>query len=205
MADALAKPMTLESFLAWEERQELRYEFDGFRPIAMTGGTYAHARIQVSLLRILDNRLDGNPCKAVGSEMKLQTAISHSLPRRLRGWLGHSARGHARARPRRHLRDFEPEHGQSRSRREEGRIPSPSSVQSYVVLQQTRRSAQAFRRVGETTSDDDRTGKWTFEFIVGPDAAIALPEIAVTIPLAEIYDGILPESEHAALSDTLSG
>ncbi len=40
MADALAKPMTLESFLAWEERQELRYEFDGFRPIAMTGGTY---------------------------------------------------------------------------------------------------------------------------------------------------------------------
>jgi hypothetical protein len=24
MADALAKPMTLESFLAWEERQELR-------------------------------------------------------------------------------------------------------------------------------------------------------------------------------------
>ena len=48
MADALAKPMTLESFLAWEERQELRYEFDGFRPIAMTGGTYAHARIQIA-------------------------------------------------------------------------------------------------------------------------------------------------------------
>ena len=46
MADALAKPMNLESFLAWEERQELRYEFDGFRPIAMTGGTYAHAQIQ---------------------------------------------------------------------------------------------------------------------------------------------------------------
>ena len=45
MADALAKPMTLESFLAWEERQELRYEFDGFRPIAMTGGTYSHAQI----------------------------------------------------------------------------------------------------------------------------------------------------------------
>jgi len=53
MADALAKPMNLESFRAWEERQELRYEFDGFRPIALTGGTYAHARIQASVLRTL--------------------------------------------------------------------------------------------------------------------------------------------------------
>ena len=37
--------MTREKFLAWEEKQELRYEFDGFRPIAMTGGTYSHAQI----------------------------------------------------------------------------------------------------------------------------------------------------------------
>jgi hypothetical protein len=29
---ALRKPMTIEQFLAWEERQPLRYEFDGFQP-----------------------------------------------------------------------------------------------------------------------------------------------------------------------------
>ena len=34
---ALRKPMSLAEFLAWEERQELRYEFDGFQPVAMTG------------------------------------------------------------------------------------------------------------------------------------------------------------------------
>ena len=33
--------MSLEEFLAWEERQELRWEFDGFVPMAMTGGTAA--------------------------------------------------------------------------------------------------------------------------------------------------------------------
>ena len=43
------KPMSLEEFLAWEERQELRYEFDGLRPIAMTGGSSAHARVQRNL------------------------------------------------------------------------------------------------------------------------------------------------------------
>jgi len=42
---ALRKPMTLEQFLAWEERQELRHEFDGFQPIAMAGGTATHATI----------------------------------------------------------------------------------------------------------------------------------------------------------------
>ena len=29
---AVRKPMTLAEFLAWEERQELRYEFDGSEP-----------------------------------------------------------------------------------------------------------------------------------------------------------------------------
>ncbi len=47
---ALRKPMTLEEFLAWEEGQPLRYEFDGFQPVAMTGGTFIHAAIQRNLL-----------------------------------------------------------------------------------------------------------------------------------------------------------
>ena len=40
---AALQPMTMvEEFLAWEEAQQGRYEFDGFRPVAMTGGTFAH-------------------------------------------------------------------------------------------------------------------------------------------------------------------
>jgi hypothetical protein len=38
--------MTVAEFLAWEERQELRWEFDGFQPVAMTGGTRAHETIR---------------------------------------------------------------------------------------------------------------------------------------------------------------
>jgi hypothetical protein len=43
---ALRKPMTLPEFLEWESGQELRYEFDGFQPVAKTGGTRAHATVQ---------------------------------------------------------------------------------------------------------------------------------------------------------------
>ena len=198
MADAFAKPMILESFLAWEERQELRYEFDGFRPIAMTGGTFAHARIQVSLLRTLDNRLDGKPCKAVGSEMKLQTATGIRYPDAfvvcspipLNATLAHD--------PVVIFEILSPSTANDDLGAKKAEYEALPSVQSYIVLQQTHRSAQVFRRVGETTSDDEKTGEWTFEFIFGPDAAIALPEISVTIPLAEIYDGVLPEGEQPA-------
>jgi hypothetical protein len=34
---ALRKSMGVDAFLDWEKRQELRYEFDGFQPTAMTG------------------------------------------------------------------------------------------------------------------------------------------------------------------------
>ena len=46
---ALRRSMTLAEFLEWEERQPLRYEFDGVGPVAMTGGTYGHSSIQGNL------------------------------------------------------------------------------------------------------------------------------------------------------------
>ena len=58
--------MTLRQFLAWEERQELRYEFDGFQPIAITGGTIGHDRITFNPRKALDVRLAGNPCQPHG-------------------------------------------------------------------------------------------------------------------------------------------
>ena len=42
--------MSLAEFLAWEERQELRWEFDGFEPVAMTGGTAEHSIIERNLI-----------------------------------------------------------------------------------------------------------------------------------------------------------
>ena len=59
MSVALQKPITLAEFLAWEERQELRYEFDGFEPVAMTGGTIAHDRITFNLQKALDAQARG--------------------------------------------------------------------------------------------------------------------------------------------------
>ena len=53
----VSKPMTLAQFLAWEERQELRFEFDGVRPIERLSGTVAHAHIQTNLAVAIGGRL----------------------------------------------------------------------------------------------------------------------------------------------------
>ena len=37
MSSALPKPLALADFLAGKRAQELRFEFDGFQPVAMTG------------------------------------------------------------------------------------------------------------------------------------------------------------------------
>ena len=49
MDTVLDRPWTTESFLAWEDRQEFKYEFDGQRVIPMTGGSVAHQRIVANI------------------------------------------------------------------------------------------------------------------------------------------------------------
>src|SRR5438270_11601589 len=77
---ALPKPLTLDQFVDWEERQELRFEFDGVDIQAMTGGTLLHARIQVNLIAALHSRLRGGPCYVLGSELKVRTTTSIRYP-----------------------------------------------------------------------------------------------------------------------------
>ena len=42
---ALSKPMTQEEFFPWAQARDERYEFDGFQPVAMTGGSANHNRL----------------------------------------------------------------------------------------------------------------------------------------------------------------
>lgn len=72
MSQALA-PLTLEAFLEWERQQELRYEFDGVQPIAMTGGTVAHSIISTNIVVVLTSRLRGSGCRAFSSDVKIVT------------------------------------------------------------------------------------------------------------------------------------
>jgi hypothetical protein len=61
-----------------ENQQELKHEFDGFQPAAMTGLSAAHSRIQVNLLGLLFNALRSDRCQPHGSDLKVQVAGRNS-------------------------------------------------------------------------------------------------------------------------------
>ncbi len=71
---AAPHPTTAEAFLGWAESQPTRHEFDGIRPVAMTGGDLGHSRLIRNISRALANRLAGRPCDPLGPDAAIATA-----------------------------------------------------------------------------------------------------------------------------------
>lgn len=59
------EPWTVERFLAWEDKQEGKHEFDGARIIAVSGNSRGHQRVVSNLLRLLGDTLDPDRFDAV--------------------------------------------------------------------------------------------------------------------------------------------
>ena len=68
--------MTREQFLDWVERQEAPYEFDGFEPVAMTGGSLGHNLICHNIYDALRQRLRDSQWIAIGPDVAVATAGS---------------------------------------------------------------------------------------------------------------------------------
>ena len=183
---ALRKPMTLAEFLEWEERRPLRYEFDGVGPVAMTGGTAGHAQIQRNLAFALTARLRGKLCQFLGSDLKFQVAEGHV--RYPDGMVVCSPVDRTATVVYDPVVVFEV---LSQSTTHNDRIvkareyQATPSVQRYIMLEQDSVNAVIYARSGEA---------WTHEILVA-DSILALPEIEVELPLAELYEGIVFEAQ----------
>jgi Uma2 family endonuclease len=177
---ASQEPMTLEAFLEWEERQPLKYEFDGIRVRAMTGGSVNHSRVQRNLLSALTNRLRGGPCEPFGSDMKVITSHGARYPDasvvcvRLPG--AETSTQHATI----VFEVLSPStSGVDRFEKNQEYRDTPS-IQRYVILEQDRLAATVFNR---------ENSDWTGHLVTG-EIDLSLPEIGISIPLAEIYEGV---------------
>ena len=182
-------PMTLADFLAWEERQELRYEFDGFAPVAMTGGTLAHDTIQVNLLAALAGRLRGGPCRAHGSNLKVEVAGRIRYPGAFVTCGEPGAPGDTVRRSPVVVFEVLSESTQMVDRTDKAReYRETPSVQRYVMVEKARAAATVYARAGET---------WTVTLLFRGDT-LAMPEIGVEIPLDDLYAGLELEEPPAA-------
>jgi hypothetical protein len=76
---ALQTAWTIDQSLDRAERQDAHYEFNGIRPVAMTGGNANHSRITTNIRAALRSRLRGTPCSFYGSGYRNHWS-GHSLP-----------------------------------------------------------------------------------------------------------------------------
>jgi Uma2 family endonuclease len=183
MGIALRKPMTLAEFLLWEESQETRFEFDGWQPVAMTGGTDRHEAICGNLRALLHQQLRGKPCRARGPTLKVEVMGRIRYP---------DAFVYCTEVPGSEtvIRDpvvvFEVlSPGTSRIDRIEKlrEYQATPSVQRYVILEQDSIAATVITRHGPD---------WVVQALIEADT-LALPEIAAELALADVYaDVALP-------------
>jgi len=174
--------MSVAEFLAWEETQELRWEFDGLAPVAMTGGTEAHEVIQLNLTAALNARLRGTPCRAYGSNVKIKVAERIRYPDAFVVCTPVVPRGTVRDDPvvvfeilsasTAHIDRVE-------KMREYWDAPS---IQRYVLIEQEAISATAYVR---------DAGRWSGRVLWAGDV-LPLPEIGIELPLEELYVGLDP-------------
>ncbi|MDB5370334.1 MAG: uncharacterized protein JWP20_1892 [Roseomonas sp.] len=177
---ALTKPMSLEEFHAWESRQERKYEFDGFQPVAMAGGSRAHAAIQRNLAISVGGRLRGKPCEFFGSDLKIEVVGRSRYPD---GFVLCAPGPNSSTVAHDPVVIFEVlSNGTSGVDRiiKNHEYASTPSVQRYVMLEQDRVAATVFARIG---------GDWVGHVLL-QDALLAMPEIGIELPLAELYEGV---------------
>ena len=183
---ALRKPVTLAQFLEWEERQPLRYEFDGFGPVAMTGGTWRHSTIQRNLAVSVGGRLRGKPCQFQGSDLKFQVAEGRiRYPDGMVVCSLVAATATIVYDPTIVFEVLSPSADRTDRIVKAREYEATPSVQRYVMLEQNGIGATVYVRTGEI---------WTHELLV-TESILALPEVGLELPLAELYEGLEFEAE----------
>jgi Uma2 family endonuclease len=188
MSVARVDAMTMAEFLAWEEGQEFKYEFDGFEPVAMVGVSAAHSTIQTNVLAGLHNRLRGKSCQPHGSDLKIEVAgrirypdafvVCPQVPPDVKIVTNPVV-----------IFEILSDSSDRRDRvtkNEEYRLTP--SVQRYVILEQDQPAATVWAREGE---------RWVGTLLKG-DAILSMPEIEIEIPLVEFYERLSFTDEQPA-------
>jgi len=188
----LRKAWTQDEFFSWAERQTGRYEFDGFEPVAMTGGTVNHNRVMWGLHRALDRRLPRGkgPCEPLGPDAGVAT-VNNAVRYPDALVTCSKVEGTAHRVPGvviifEVLSSSSGADDRITKVREYAAVPS---IRRYVILESSTVGLTVLQR-----SSPDQI--WQTTVLTGEDILL-LPEIGVEIPVAEIYEGIdfaeLPE------------
>jgi len=184
MSDPASQPWTVDRFFEWQARQQDRYELvSGFPVRMMAGARNVHDDILVNLLAELRGQLRGSGCRPFTGDGSIET-----LPGQIR----------------------RPDAGVDCGRRNPDSMMAALPRMVAEVLSPSTRDFDTFEKLAEYRQVDslgtimavepnapevvvwsrgaDRG--WVRQVFEGLDREIDMRTIGVTLPLAEIYDGV---------------
>ena len=179
---AVRKPMTLAEFLAWEERQEQRYEFDGTRP---RRHDRRHSRSRDPSTPISPSRsladCVANPANSTVAISRFRSrAISIRYPDGMVVCSPVARNAKVVGDPVVIFEVLSPSTTRNDRIVKAREYQATPSVQRYVMLEQDSIDATVHVR-----SQDG----WSV-LVLKQDDVLSMPEIGVTLPLAELYEGL---------------
>lgn len=197
---ALRQPlMTREQFFDWAQTQDVRYEFDGFQPVAMTGGNLRHNIIHLTIHAALRQRLRGTGCRPLGADAGVAT-IGNAVryPDALVTCTPITGDEYVAPDVVVVFEVISPTSGRTDrivKVREYAAVPS---ILRYVIVESTSIGLTVLeRRAGDE--------KWTVTTLVAEEI-LSLPEIGIEIPVAELYEGVdFPALDAGAVATAASG
>ncbi|SMF72829.1 Endonuclease, Uma2 family (restriction endonuclease fold) [Azospirillum oryzae] len=171
--------MTLDEFLAWEERQDGRHEFLQGEIVAMVGGTVAHNQISGNIYAALRADLRGSPCRVFQETMRILADESVFYPDVFVTCAALDDRDRLATAPTvivEVLSDSTSSYDHTTKSAAYRTLPS---LTQYVLVHQRVAVVESFRRTGDG---------WTHELISGREGALSIPALEVTLPLSAIYE-----------------
>ena len=174
---ALHRPrMSVEEFLAWENRQEERWEFDGYEPRAMVGGSSAHNQIAGALEFALRQRLAGR-CRVYRETMRLRLEHTARYPDIMVTCTPVPNDAREITDPVVVIEVLSSTTGRTDRIEKNREYEAAPGIRRYILLEQDAIAAEVYPREGQhwlrsTVTDDD---------------ILVMPEIGVELPLAEAY------------------
>jgi Uma2 family endonuclease len=184
--------MTGAEYLAWEERQDKRWELVGGRPVlraerkgwitpeGVAGGSYLHAMIKGNIDAALRARLRGGPCRSLTSDLRIRVSDTEYRYPDVVVDCGPASTQLYASQPRVVFEVLSPANTRRDQDEREDDFKLVGAVQQIVFVDSREPFARAWTRAGDL---------WPTSRVQGLDAALSLSSLGLSIPLHEVYEG----------------
>lgn len=179
--------ITEDEYLQMEATASIKHEYFNGCIYAMVGGSNTHAVLCTNVVITAGSRLRGRECRAVGSEQRVKIEATGLLtypdaaiycpPTRFEG-----RHNETLLTPRLIVEVLSPSTERYDRTTKFEHYEQMESLMDYILIGQDRVLVQHYQR--------QPNGGWLLRSYTGHEQQVELPDLGITLPLTELYDGV---------------